>query len=108
MPFITSYVCRDILAYTVPMEFEWDSAKAAENLRRHKVSFDEAATVFGDPLALTFADPDHSGSEERFLTFGLSHQNRLLIVSHTARHPRIRIISARRMKRRERKIYEEG
>jgi len=90
------------------MEFEWDPTKAAENLRRHKVSFDEAATVFGDPLALTFADPDHSGSEERLLTFGLSRQNRLLIVSHTARHPRIRIISARRMSRRERKIYEEG
>lgn len=90
------------------MEFEWDPAKAAENLRKHKVSFDEAATVFGDPLALTFADPDHSGREERLLTFGLSRHNRLLTVSHTARHPRIRLISARRMTRRERKIYEEG
>lgn len=90
------------------MEFEWDPAKAAENLRRHKVSFDEAATVFGDPIALTFADPDHSGSEERVLTFGLSRENRLLIVSHTARYSRIRIISAKRMSRRERKIYEEG
>ena len=90
------------------MEFEWDPAKAAENLRSHKVSFDEAATVFGDPLALTFPDPDHSGSEERLLTFGFSRQNRLLIVSHTARAPRVRIISARRMSRRERKIYEEG
>ena len=61
-----------------------------------------------DPLALTLHDPDHSGSEQRLLTFGLSRQNRLLIVSHTARAPRVRIISARRMSRRERKIYEEG
>ncbi len=90
------------------MEFEWDPAKAAENQRRHKVGFDEAATVFGDPLAITFPDPDHSASEERLLTFGLSRQNRLLIVSHTTRHPRIRVISVRRMSRRERKIYEEG
>jgi len=90
------------------MEFEWDPAKAAENLRKHKVGFDEAATVFGDPLALTFADPDHSDVDERHLTFGLSRQNRLLIVSHTARRPRIRIIGARRMSHRERKIYEEG
>jgi uncharacterized DUF497 family protein len=90
------------------MEFEWGLAKAKENLRKHGVSFDEAATVLGDSLALTFPDPDHTGTEERLLTFGLSRQNRLLVVSHTARHPRIRIISARRVSRRERKIYEEG
>ena len=90
------------------MNYEWDPRKAAENLRKHGVSFDEAATVFGDPLALTFSDPDHSGSEERLITFGLSLQNCLLIVSHTPRHPRIRIISARLLTRRERKIYEEG
>ena len=90
------------------MNFEWDPRKAAENLRRHGVAFDEAATVFGDPFAVTFPDPDHSGTEERLITFGLSLQNRLLVVSHTSRRPRIRIISARLMARRERKIYEEG
>ena len=90
------------------MNFEWDPRKAAENLRKHGVGFDETATVFGDPLALTFPDPDHSESEDRLITFGLSLQNRLLIVSHTSRHSRIRIISARLMSRRERKIYEEG
>ena len=90
------------------MEFEWDPVKARENLRKHGISFDEAATVFGDSLALTFHDPDHAGQEERLLTFGLSRLNRLLVVSHTPRHPRIRIITARRVSRHERKIYEEG
>ena len=90
------------------MDFEWDPSKAVDNLKKHGVSFDEEATVFGDSIALTFADPDHSVPEERLLTFGLSLQNRLLVVSHTARRPHIRIISARRMSRRERKIYEEG
>jgi hypothetical protein len=90
------------------MEFEWDPAKAAENLKKHGVSFDEAASVFGDPLALTFEDPDHSASEERLITFGESIQRRLLVVSHIPRASRIRIISARRITRRERKIYEEG
>jgi len=90
------------------MDFEWDPVKAAENTRKHRVSFEEAATTFGDPLALTFDDPDSSAEERRFLTFGLSNQNRLLIVSHTYRRRRVRIISARRMDRSERRIYEEG
>ena len=90
------------------MQFEWDPAKAAVNLRNHRISFDEAATVFGDALAITFPDPDHSVTEERLLTFGLSRENRLLVVSHTTRRLRIRIYSARRMSRRERTIYEEG
>lgn len=90
------------------MEFEWDSRKAAVNLRRHKVSFQEAATVFGDPLAVTFEDPDHSLAEKRYITFGLSQQKRLLVVSHTEREERTRIISARPLTRKERKIYEEG
>ncbi len=90
------------------MEFEWDPVKAVENLKKHGVSFDEAASVFADPLALTFDDPDHSASEERLITFGESIQRRLLVVSHTPRAPRIRIISVRRITRRERKIYEEG
>lgn len=90
------------------MHFEWDAEKAAENLKKHSVSFDEAASVFGDPLALTFQDPDHSGTEDRRITFGYSLQGRLLVVAHTPREPRLRVISARLVTRRERKIYEEG
>jgi uncharacterized protein len=90
------------------MEFEWDPEKAARNVSKHGVSFNEAATIFGDPLAITYSDPDHSEDEERFLTFGHSNENQLLVVSHTDRGERTRIISARRATRRERKIYEEG
>ena len=89
------------------MEFEWDATKARRNLAKHGVSFSEAATVFGDLLALTFHDPDHSEEEERFLTFGSSRDGHFLVVSHTDRGDRTRIISARRMTRRERKSYEE-
>ena len=90
------------------MEFEWDDTKARRNLLRHGVSFHEAATIFGDSLAITFSDPDHSVGEQRFLTFGSSLNGRLLAVIHTARGSSVRIISARRATRRERKIYEEG
>ena len=90
------------------MNFEWDSDKATENERKHGVSFTEACTVFGDPLALTFEDPDHSEGESRLLTFGVSIQDRVLVVSHTERGGSIRIISARQMTRHERKIYEDG
>jgi uncharacterized DUF497 family protein len=90
------------------MEFEWDLAKARRNERKHGLRLEEAATVFGDPLAVTFADPDHSTEEPRFLTIGISGLGRLLIVSHTERAGRIRLISAREATRRERKIYEEG
>ncbi len=90
------------------MNFEWDSEKAASNLRKHGVSFAEAATVYGDLLALTFNDPDHSVAERRFLTFGVSSLNRLLVVSHTERGGALRIISARQTTRRERRIYEDG
>jgi uncharacterized protein len=90
------------------MEFEWDDAKAWRNLSKHGVSFQEAATVFGDPLALTFLDPDHSDEEDRYLTFGLSSDGHYLVVSHTDRGDGTRIISARRMTRKERKSYEEG
>ena len=90
------------------MRFEWDPKKAATNLKKHGVSFQEAATVFGDPLAITFQDPDHSKDEERQLTFGLSLQKRLIIVSHTERQDVTRIISARPMERKERVIYEQG
>ena len=89
------------------MEFEWDGAKATANAKKHGVTFLEAATVFGDPLAITFTDPDHSDKERRFLTFGMTQSNRLLVVAHTDRGRRVRIISARDMTRRERKIHEE-
>ncbi len=90
------------------MEFEWDSKKADINKRKHGVTFQEGTTIFGDPLAITFADPDHSGDEARHLTFGQSIQKRLLVVSHANRGSRTRIISARLMTRKERKIYEQG
>ena len=90
------------------MEFEWDPEKAEANERKHGVSFHEGATIFGDPLAITFSDPDHSADEERELTFGLSKFDRRVVVSHTARGEKVRIISARLMTRQERKIYEEG
>lgn len=90
------------------MEFEWDPKKSAANERKHNVTFQEAGTVLGDPLAMSFADPDHSKNEERYLTFRLSKQNHLLVVSHTDRGEKTRIISARLMDRKERRIYEEG
>ena len=90
------------------MRFEWDPKKAALNLKKHDITFQEAATVFGDPLAISFQDPDHSIEEERQLTFGLSIQRRLIVVSHTKRGDRTRIINARLMDRKERIIYEEN
>jgi len=90
------------------MEFEWDPKKAETNKRKHRVSFQEGATVFGDPLAITYTDPDHSEDEGRYITFGLSAQKRLLVVSHAHRGGRTRIISTRPMTRMERKIYEQG
>jgi uncharacterized DUF497 family protein len=90
------------------MEFEWDPPKGAVNLRKHGVSFDEAATVFLDQLAVSGADPDHSVGESRYITFGVSSLGKLLAVSHTYRPGGIRLISARRVTRVERKIYEEG
>ena len=89
------------------MKFEWDESKAARNLRKHDISFDEATTVFGDPLAITYPDPEHSTEEARFLTFGHSASGRLIVVSHTDRGDKIRPISAREMTRKERKDYEQ-
>lgn len=89
------------------MVFEWDPGKAAANLRKHKVSFAEAASVFLDPLALTFSDPDHSDKEDREITIGLSSKPRMLFVSHCERGDRVRIISARRATRKERLQYEQ-
>ena len=90
------------------MEFENDPAKAFVNLKKHKISFEEAASVFGDPMAYTFADPDHSIGEERWLMFGLSRTARVLAIVYTHRRGKYRIISARPATRHERKIYEEG
>jgi len=90
------------------MEFEWDPDKSEANLKKHGISFHEASTVFGDPLAITFNDPDHSIGEHRFLTFGYSRMNQLLVIVHTERHGKTRIISARRATRQEREIYEDG
>lgn len=90
------------------MEFESDPVKASANLKKHNVSFEEGASIFGDPMAITFPDPDHSVGEERWLTFGLSHTGRLLAVIYTERIGRYRIIGARPATKRERKIYEEG
>ena len=88
------------------MQFEWDAQKAALNLVKHGVSFDEASTVFGDPLAGTILDPRHSSDELRFVTIGLSAYRRLIVVAHVERDDRTRIISARRATRRERRRYE--
>jgi uncharacterized protein len=90
------------------MRFEWDPRKSDINLKKHGISFHEASTVFGDPLSITFDDPDHSIGEHRFLTFGYSRTNQLLAVVHTERHKKTRIISARRATKQERKIYENG
>jgi len=87
--------------------FEWDPKKARNNLAKHGISFDEASTVFRDPLSITISDPLHSEDEERFVLTGCSCRNRLLVVVHTERGDRIRIISARPATRSERLRYEE-
>ena len=88
-------------------EFEWDPAKAKTNLRKHQVSFEEASTIFDDPLFITFLDEEHSINEERYITMGLSRRQRLLLVAHADRQGRIRIISAREATKNERRFYEE-
>lgn len=90
------------------MDFEWDELKAAANLRKHGVSFAEAATLFGDPLEMTISDPDHSQGEFRFLSIGRSGTGRMLVVAYTERLLRIRIISARPATPREVEYYESG
>jgi len=89
------------------VEFEWDQKKEAKNIRKHKVTFSEAATVLGDTLSTTVPDPDHSEEEDRYITIGLSQRHRLLIVAHTERGERTRIISARPLTSAEREAYEE-
>jgi hypothetical protein len=90
------------------MKIEWDPKKAKLNLRKHRVSFEEATTALSDPMAATGADPDHSITEERYVTFGVSERGRLLVVAHTDEEETIRIISARIASEGERELYEEG
>ncbi len=90
------------------MEFEWSQNKADLNIEKHDVSFQEAATVFNDPLSFTFPDSDHSIGESRYVIIGISRFGQLLVVAHTEREENIRIISARKATRQERKFYEEG
>lgn len=89
------------------LNFEWDAEKASANLRKHGVTFEEATTVFGDPLSITIPDPDHSELETRFIDLGRSHHGRLLVVAYAERGETIRIISARQATRGEKSKYEE-
>lgn len=90
------------------LTFEWDAEKAAVNARKHLVTFEEALTVFADPLSVTIADPDHSHGDVRYVLVGLSARGRLVVVSHSERGQTIRIINARLASRREKRAYEEG
>lgn len=90
------------------MEFEWNPDKAALNLEKHDISFQEAATVFNDPLSVTFPDPDHSVGESRYIIIGISRFRQLLVVAHTDRKEKVRIIGARKATRQEKRFYEEG
>lgn len=94
--------------YIARVKFEWDKKKAEANLEKHRVSFKEARTVFGDPLYVDFYDPDHSFDEHRYIIIGKSRGGLLLIVSYTERGDDIRLISAREVTSAERKTYEEG
>ena len=90
------------------MKFEWDENKGAVNLSKHKISFEEAKTVFDDPLYVDLYDPDHSEKEDRYIIVGESQQGNLLIVLYTERGDFMRLISARKVTRMEREVYEEG
>jgi uncharacterized protein len=90
------------------MEFEWNPDKAVLNLRKHDISFKEATPVFDDSLSVTFPDPEHSVGENRYVIIGISGLGNLLVVSHTDRENRTRIISARKATRQEKRFYEEG
>lgn len=87
--------------------FEWDPKKAESNARKHGVTFDEASTVFGDPLGLLMPDPDHSSDEQRYVVLGMSNRRRVVVVAFAERPPRTRLISARRATRHEQRRYEE-
>lgn len=107
VPGFTRHAPKSASWYSASMTLEWDRQKASSNLRKHRVSFEEAATALSDPLAATGADPDHSVVECRYITFGVSERGRLLVVAHTEQADIIRIISARLASKREHRIYEE-
>jgi uncharacterized DUF497 family protein len=88
--------------------FEWDEVKAKANLRKHRVSFEEGKTIFNDPFLFTFPNDKHSAREERYINIGLSANGRVLILTHTERQGKIRIISCRKATPRERRFYEES
>lgn len=90
------------------LSFEWDEEKDRVNLRKHRVGFDEATTVFIDPFSITIHDPDHSGDEQRFIDIGSSEKDRVLVVVYTERGSTIRLVSCRKSTPSERKLYEEG
>jgi len=90
------------------LSFEWDEEKAKANLKKHRVGFDEAATVFTDPYSLTIHDPDHSANEHRYIDIGTSDNGRVLVVAYTERGSNIRIVSCRKGTPSERKLYEEA
>ena len=90
------------------LNFEWDEEKAKANLKKHRVSFDEATSVFVDPFSITIPDPDHSVGEQRYIDIGSSDKSHVLIVVYTERGSSIRIISCRKATSSERKLYEEG
>ena len=95
------------MASEMDLDFEWDEDKATANLKKHKISFEEAKTVFADPFAITIDDPKHSVDEPRFVDTGASAEGRILVVSYTEREQKIRLISYRKATKTERKIYEE-
>ncbi len=89
------------------LQFEWNPEKASINFKKHKINFEEASTVFDDPLFITFLDEEHSIDEERYITIGLSKANHLLLIAHTEHKEQIRIISVRKATKNERRFYEE-
>ena len=90
------------------LRFEWDSKKAQSNRKRHGITFEESSTIFGDPLSITVHDPAHSIGKDRFITIGTSVNDKLIVVVHTDRNDIIRIISARKATKNERRQYEQG
>ncbi len=93
---------------TTDFQFEWDENKATRNIEKHRVSFEEAATVFDDLMFITFVDEEHSVDEERYITIGLSSRGRLLLLAHTDREGQIRIIGARKATKKEERYYAEA
>jgi uncharacterized DUF497 family protein len=93
---------------TDELRFEWDTKKAARNMERHQVSFEEAATAFDDPMFIMFVDEEHSLDEERYITIGLSNRGRLLMLAHTEREGRVRIVGAREATKKEEQFYAEA